>query len=140
MKIPFIAPLLLSALLGGCVSTSLPPLAEGRPGTLVVYQPLSSNSDARLPFITVDGYNLGRMGIGDVKTVALSPGEHHVGLREPLLFWPGQESSATDVTISAGKTSYIRFIRKQVGVSASGDAVTLPSLNEVTADQGEAHQ
>jgi len=81
-----------------------------------------------------------RMGIGDVKTLALGPGDHHVSLREPLLLWPGVESAVTDVTISAGKTSYIRFVRKQVSVSANGNAETLPSLSEVMADQGESHQ
>lgn len=140
MKLFPVAALVLASLLTACASNSVPPLGEGRPGTLVIYQPLSSHSDARLPFIYVDGFQLGRMGIGEVKTVALAPGSHRVSLREPLLYWPGQESAVTDVSISAGKTSYVRFLRKQVGVGASGNGETLPSLSEVTADQGEDHQ
>lgn len=138
LRLVLLLPVLL---LAGCASTGLPPLPEsGRPATLVIYQPLSSDSDARLPFIYVDGYNLGRMGIGDVKTVAVAPGSHHVSLREPLLLWPGQESAVTDISVSAGQTGYVRFARKRVGVSASGGAETLPELGEVGAAEGEAHQ
>lgn len=133
--------LLLSGLLAACASVQTPPISEGlKAGDLIVYQPLSSNSDARLPFIFVDGLNQGRIGVGGEVHVRLGKGEHLVALREPLLLWPGVETASTRVTVNTDETTFVRFNRRQIGVQAGGSAVTQPELTEVDGVLGKQRQ
>jgi hypothetical protein len=139
MKALFAVPL-MPLLLAACAS-ALPETPENQSGTLVVYQPLSSHSGAMSPFLYVDDHRIARIGIGAVETVRLEAGPHRIAIREPLLFWPGQESAVTHVTVTIGAKTYVRFNRQQVGVNADAggsSAVTRPTLDEVDAIQGQA--
>lgn len=143
-RIRLLAVLGLLAGLSACASVRPLAVPEGQGASLVIYQPTSSYTEASSPFVYVDDQNQGRLGLEGVIRLSLPAGQHRIATREPLLFWPGQESAVTELTVGAGETRYVRFFRRQVGVSFDGTnnphAEVRSSLSEVDAAQGQARQ
>lgn len=135
----YLAGLVLLLGLSACSARPAPP-SVGTAATLVVYQAPTSYAQAQGPLIYVNGVARGRLALGRVLSLPVSPGPLRVSVHEPLLLWAGRELAMAGLTLAPGQTGYMRLTVQRLSVDAGGMVHTQAILEDVEAALGEARR
>ena len=119
-----------AVMLGAC-ATPAPPaaldaaLTEANSANLIVYRPKTSfhSANPELPFLYVNGQQVGKLAVGGALEVRLPVGEHALSMKEPVLFMPAFESHKRALKADPGKTYYVRYSREAGGVVSTAGGV-----------------
>lgn len=154
---------LLSALLGGCATrstdTHAPPadLSPAPSAAAVLSKPAGECPvwvyrtqsmfmmlSPSLPYIFVNGVEIGTIAIGRSFCLNLPAGKYQVASREPLLYMPGSTSGSVIVEVKEGvPPQYIRYSKEMGAVIPMGAGVSVQGnsqLRSATKAEWEARR
>jgi hypothetical protein len=120
----------LAATLSSCATQQSglprdPNLTNENSATVVVYRPNTSfhRLDPELPFLYVNGQQVGKLAINSAIEIRVPVGEHALSMKEPLLFMPAYESRKVALKAEPGKTYFVRYSRELAGVILAAGGV-----------------
>lgn len=76
--------------------------------TNVVYHSLNP----QMPFFYLDGMLVGKLGTGDTISFRVTPGEHFISVKEPIMFMPGGVSGIVKGDFKIGETYFFRYSKE----------------------------